>query len=217
VDPETIKRVLRVGLPTGGERLIMRMGQMVFMRVVASLGTAAIAAHAVALRAESLSFMPAFGFSAACTTLVGQNLGARDPDRAERSGYMAFQMAAVLMSLMGLIFILFPRALISVFTDDLVVIQIAVTPLRIIGFVQPMMAAAFLFAGGLRGAGDTRFPMLVSGITVWGTRLLIASVLVLVLGMGLPGAWIGMAADQAVRGMLFFLRYRSGRWKTMRV
>jgi len=216
-DPEMIKRVLRVGLPTGGERAIMRVGMMIFMRVVASLGTVALAAHAVALRAESLSWMPAFGFATAGTTLVGQNLGARDPRRAERSGYIAFQLGLALMSVMGVIFILFPRPLIALFTSDAVVIQTAVLPLRIIGFVQPMMAAAFLFAGNLRGAGDTRFPMYITGASVWAARVMIASVLVLALGMGLPGAWLGMSVDFTVRGILFFLRYRSGRWKLMRV
>lgn len=217
LDPEMIKRVLRVGLPTGGERAIMRVGMMIFMRVVASLGTTAVAAHAVALRAESLSWMPGIGFATAGTTLVGQNLGARDPQRAERSGYIAFQMALALMSVMGVIFILFPRPLVALFTDDAEIIQTAVRPLRIIAFVQPMMAAAFLFAGNLRGAGDTRFPMYITGASVWIGRVVVATVLVVALGMGLPGAWLGMATDHAVRGILFFLRYRSGRWKMMRV
>ena len=217
VDVDMMKRVLRVGLPTGGERVIMRVGVMIFMRVVASLGTVSLAAHAVALRAESISWMPAFGFSAAGTTIVGQNLGAKKPRRAERGGYMAFFMALVMMSVMGVIFILFPQPLISLFTDDVAVIQTAVMPLRIIGFVQPMMAAAFLFAGNLRGAGDTRYPMYVTGVSVWAARVLVAMVSVTLLGMGLPGAWLGMAADHTVRGTLFFLRYRSGRWKLMRV
>jgi MATE family multidrug resistance protein len=217
LDPEMIRRVLRVGLPTGGERAIMRVGMMIFMRVVASLGTTAVAAHSVALRAESLSWMPGIGFATAGTTLVGQNLGARDPERAERSGYIAFQMALILMSVMGVIFMLFPRPLVALFTDDEVVIQTAVSPLRIIAVVQPMMAAAFLFAGNLRGAGDTRFPMYITGASVWVGRVVVATVLVVALGMGLPGAWLGMATDHTVRGALFFLRYRSGRWKLMRV
>ena len=130
---------------------------------------------------------------------------------------MAFLMALVMMSVMGVIFILLPRPLIALFTDDAVVIQTAVRPLRIIGFVQPMMAAAFLFAGNLRGAGDTRYPMYVTGVSVWVARVLVATVLVILLGMGLPGAWLGMATDHTVRGILLFLRYRSGRWKMMRV
>lgn len=217
LDLELIKRVLRVGLPTGVERLVMRLGMMAFMRAVAGLGTVAVAAHAVALRAESLSFMPGFGFAVAGTTLVGQGLGARDPKRAERSGYITYQMAAALMTVMGVIFILFPSSLIGLFTDDPAVVQMAVIPLRIIGFVQPLLAAAMVFPGSLRGAGDTRFPMYVTSLTIWTIRVPAALFLGLGLGMGLTGAWLGMATDLATRGIIFFLRFRGGHWKLIRV
>ena len=212
-----VKRVLRVGLPTGAERVAMRFGMMVFMRAIAGLGTVAVAAHAVALRAESFSFMPGFGFAVAGTTLVGQGLGAHDPKRAERSGYLTYQMAAALMAVMGLVFVLFPQPLIRLFTDDLMVVQMAVTPLRIVGFIQPLLAAAMVFPGSLRGAGDTRFPMYVTSASIWSIRVPAAILLGLGLGMGLTGAWLGMATDLSVRGIVFFLRFRSGRWKLMKV
>jgi len=212
-----IKRVLRVGLPTGAERVAMRLGMMAFMRVIAGLGTVALAAHAVALRAESISFMPGFGFAVAGTTLVGQGLGARDPKRAERSGYLTYQMAAYLMTVMGLIFILFPQPLIRLFTDDPGVVRMAVAPLRIVGFIQPLLAAGMVFPGSLRGAGDTRFPMIVTSVVIWSIRVPAALLLGLALGMGLPGAWLGMATDNALRGIIFFLRFRGGRWKLMKV
>jgi MATE family multidrug resistance protein len=217
LDVELIKRVLRVGLPTGVERLAMRLGMMAFMRAVAGLGTVAVAAHAVALRAESLSFMPGFGFAVAGTTLVGQGLGARDPKRAERSGYITYQMAAVLMTMMGVIFILFPGSLIGLFTDDPAVVQMAVIPLRVVGFVQPLLAASMVFPGNLRGAGDTRFPMYVTSLTIWTLRVPAALFLGLGLGMGLTGAWLGMATDLATRGITFFLRFRGGHWKLIKV
>ncbi len=217
VDFGIIRRVLRVGLPTGGERVIMRLGMMAFVRVVASLGTVAVAAHTVALRAESLSYMPGFGFAVAGTTLVGQGLGARDPRRAERSGYLTYQMAAALMAVMGLVFILFPQPLIRLFTDDPMVVQTAVTPLRMVGFIQPFLAGTMVFAGNLRGAGDTRFPMYVTGASVWSIRVPVASLLTFALGMGLSGAWLGMCMDQMVRGTIFFLRFRGGRWKLAEV
>ena len=212
-----IKRVLRVGLPTGIERVIMRLGMMAFVRVIASLGTVAVAAHTVALRAESLSYMPGFGFAVAGTTLVGQGLGARDPRRAERSGYLTYQMAASLMAVMGLVFVLFPQPLIRLFTDDLAVVQMAVTPLRIVGLIQPVLAATMVFAGNLRGAGDTRFPMYVTSMSIWSIRVPVASLLCLALGTGLSGAWLGMSIDQAVRGTIFFLRFKGGRWKLAEV
>jgi MATE family multidrug resistance protein len=212
-----VRRVLRVGLPTGVEQLTMRLGMMAFVRVVASLGTVAVAAHTVALRAESFSFMPGFGFAVAGTTLVGQGLGARDPRWAERSGYLTYQMAASLMVVMGLVFILFPHPLIRLFTDDPAVVQTAVAPLRIVGFIQPFLAGSMVFAGNLRGAGDTRFAMVVTATSVWSIRIPVAALLTFALGMGLSGAWLGMCIDQTVRGTIFFLRFRGGRWKLAEV
>jgi Na+-driven multidrug efflux pump len=116
-----------------------------------------------------------------------------------------------------LVFILFPRPLICLFTQDPAVIGTAILPLRIVGFVQPLMAASMVFAGGLRGAGDTRFPMVITGPSVLAIRVPAALLLGLTLGLGLAGAWMGMAADQVVRGTIFFLRFRSGRWKLMQV
>ncbi|MFZ5915901.1 MAG: MATE family efflux transporter [Chloroflexota bacterium] len=217
LDLALIRRVLRVGLPAGVEQMTMRFGMMAFVRVIAGLGTVAVAAHTVALRAESFSFMPGFGFAVAGTTLVGQGLGARDPKRAERSGYITFQLALTLMTVMGLIFIFFPRPLISLFTDDPDVIRMAVVPLRIVGFVQPLLAGSMVFAGNLRGAGDTRFPMYITGGTIWTIRVPAALLLGLHLGMGLTGAWLGMATDLACRGTIFFLRFRSGHWKQIKV
>ena len=185
------------------------------MRAISGIGTVAVAAHAVALRAESLSFMPGFGFAVASTTLVGQGLGAKDPDRAEQSGYLSFRLAMWLMVAMGVVFVLLPRPLIALFTNDPAVIDTAILPLRIVGFVQPFMAAAMVFPGSLRGAGDTRYPMLVTSVSIWVTRVPIA--LLLAGPLGLVGAWLGMAIDNTVRGVLFFLRFRNGRWKKAQV
>ena len=74
-----------------------------------------------------------------------------------------------------------------------------------------------IFPGNLRGAGDTRFPMFVTGASIWSIRVPMALLLALVLGMGLPGAWLGMVSDMTVRGIAYFLRFRSGRWKLMKV
>jgi putative MATE family efflux protein len=199
------------------ERLAWRFGMMTFMRAVASLGTVAVAAHAVANRAESLSYMPGFGFAVASTTLVGQSLGAGKPEQAERSGFMTYRFAAIFMGMMGLGFVLAPQVFIGFFTDDPAVITTAAAPLRIIGVVQPILAAAFVFPGSLRGAGDTRFPMVVTSASIWTLRLPFAFLLGIVLGMGLTGAWLGISVDLVVRGVIYFFRFRNGRWKSIEV
>ena len=216
-DPQIIRRVLRVGVPTGVEQLLMRLGMASYLRVVAGLGMTAVAAHAVALNAESLSYSPGFGFAVAATTLVGQGLGAGDPRRAERDGYLAYRLGGVLMSFMGLVFFLFSRQIVAIFTDDPQVIALGSGPLRLVAIMQPLLAANMIFNGALRGAGDTRWPMLATGVGIWGVRLPLALLFVLVLEGGLMGAWCAMVVDQIVRGSAAFWRFRSGRWKTTRV
>ena len=113
-----LKRIANIGLPAGAEQLLMRGAQTAFVVTVASLGTLAYAAHQIALQAESISYMPGFGFAVAATTLVGQGLGARDPKRARADGRLAQWMAVAIMSCMGVIFFLFPAQIIGIFIND---------------------------------------------------------------------------------------------------
>jgi MATE family multidrug resistance protein len=216
-DTDLIRRILRVGLPTGMEQLLFRSGQMVFARILAELGTVAYAANQVAMNGWSLSFMPGFGFALAATTLVGQSLGAQDPDGAQKRGYTAFRMGSALMGAVGLAFLIFPAEIVGFFTEEPEIIALGAMPLRMVGLIQPLLAGTMIFAGGLRGAGDTRWPMAVTGVSIWLIRLPLAFVLALVLGWGLLGAWGALALDMSLRGLLNFLRVRGGRWKTVRV
>ncbi len=217
IDLGLIQRMLRVGLPTGAEQIIFRLGMMSYTRVVASLGTAAFAAHQVALNSESLSYMPGFGFAVAATALVGQGLGAKDPRRAERDGYTAFGIAAVMMSLMGVVFIVFARPIVGFFTSDPELIALGVPPLRLIGLAQPFLASTMALAGALRGAGETRVPMLVNGVSIWVVRMPLALFITQVLGWGLTGAWVAMSLDLVVRGGFIFYHFRTGKWKEKEV
>jgi MATE family multidrug resistance protein len=236
-DWSIIGRILRVGLPSGAESILFRVGQMVFFWIVAGLGTAAVAAQQVGLNATSISFLPGFGFGVAGTTMVGQGLGAGDPKRAERSGYLSFLWGCGLMIVMGLILFFWPGGFMRFFTTDSEVIELGLVPLRIIAVAQPCLAATMIFAGALRGAGDTQAPLWINNTSVWCVRVPLAMIftqgLTLFwpglnaqglpswlrqgLGWGLWGAWVAMAIDLAIRGSLMWLRFRSGRWKNARV
>ncbi len=216
-DWDLIRRILRVGIPSGLEQLLFRFGQMSYARVVATLGTAAFAAHQVALSAESLSYMPGFGFAVAATTLVGQALGAQSPKQAERNGYTAFAIGATLMGVMGVVFILFPLPLIRFFTSDPEVIALGTTPLRIVGLAQPALAATMIINGALRGAGDTRYPLYIVAGCIWGIRVPLAILFISIMGLGLEWAWVAMSVDLLFRGLFAFLRYRGGKWKMIQV
>lgn len=215
-DLTVLKRILNIGIPAGLEQAVMRTGQMGFTMILASLGTVSYAAHRIAMQAESLSFMPGFGFALAATSLVGQGLGANDPKEAERSGLEAARLAAIGMGSMGLVFLIFPRALVSLFTNDQAVIAQSAVVIRIVAISQPFMALNMVLAGGLRGAGDTRTVMLVTGLGVCGIRIALAYLLVQ-LGYGLVGAWIAMSIDLIARGSLLFWRFTHGGWKHVKV
>ncbi len=213
----SIQRMMNIGVPAMVEQLVMRGGQLLFARVVASLGTLAYAAHSIAMNAESLSFMPGFGFATAATTLIGQNLGAKRPDTAEHSGYETAKIAAVIMGVAGIFFFAFPGAFVRLYTDDPEVIAMGSAVLRIIAISQPALACAMVFSGGLRGAGDTRWVLIITTVGIWGVRLVLSYILCIMLDMGLIGAWIAMTADLVLRSILVWLRFRTGHWKTLRV
>ena len=217
LDMSQLRRVINVGIPAGMEMLSMRLGMTIFASVVASLGTTAYAAHQVVMSSESLSFMPGFGFGVAAATLVGQGLGARAPQRAENNARLAWGLAVLLMSTMGLLFFAFAGSFMRFFTTDADVIAQGIAPLRLIAIVQPLLATTMVLSGGLRGAGDTRGPFLVTTLGIWLVRLPLGFFLVNNTSLGLTAAWITMILDQFVRSIFFVIRFRSGRWKRLRV
>lgn len=214
-DLQQARRILNIGLPAAGEMLLLRLGMMTYVAVVAGLGTAAFAAHQLALTVESLSYMPGFGFAVAATTLVGQGLGARDPDQAQAGGYQSLKLAVATMTAMGAVFILLSPQLLSIFTTEKEIIAQGEWPLRLVGISQPALASAMVLSGGLRGAGDTRSTLVITALGFWGLRLPFA---VLLSGpFGLFGAWVAMGIDLNARGLGMLLRFRSGRWKGVKV
>ncbi|MBO8126806.1 MAG: MATE family efflux transporter [Firmicutes bacterium] len=216
-DWQVIKRVLNIGIPAALEQFVMRGGQMLYGMIVAGMGTTVIAAHAIALTAESLSFMPGFGFALASMTLAGQSLGANDPERAEMSVNEAAKIAMTSMSIMGLIFFLWAEPVISLFTSDSEVLPLASVALRIVAVSQPALAWVMVLSGGLRGAGDTRYVLYIMAAGVWGFRIPLAQVLGVWLGLGLVGAWLAMIIDLFVRMALFVHRFRGGKWKMLSI
>lgn len=214
-DPAQLRRIANIGLPAGAELLMMRLGMTAYVTTVAALGTKAYAAHQLALQGESLAFMPGFGFAIAATTLVGQGLGAGNPEQARADGYLARRMAMILMVAMGVLFFAFAGPIIDIFIDDPEVVQLGIWPLRLVAFSQPALATMMVLSGGLRGAGDTRATLVITATGLWLVRLPLA--FLLTGPLGLLGAWIAMGVDLQCRGLGMWLRFRSGKWARIRV
>ena len=212
-----INRLLRIGLPSMGEQLSRSLGMLLFSWVVISLGTAVFAAQRITFNIVSLSFLPGFGFSMAATALTGQALGAGKPDRARRATWFSAQSAAVWMGGMGVTFLLFAPFFMRIFTDDAEIVENGALALRVLALGQAQMAIGMVLAGGLRGAGDTRYPMLVISASMWLVRIPVALVAVHLLGWGLPGAYLAFVAGSSVECIAAYLRYRSGKWQYLKV
>jgi putative MATE family efflux protein len=211
------KRILNVGLPAFVEQLQMRGAMMIFTIIISSLGTTVYAAHALAMRVEEFAFMPSFGFSIAATALVGQALGAKRPDLAERAGYLAQRFCMVGMTTIGLLTFFLGHRLIAIFISDPEVIRIGTLGIKIWAFAMPGMATNNTFSGGLRGAGDTRWVLLLTAIGMWTMRVGGGALLVFVLHLGAPGAWTGAILDHNIRALLTWWRFASGKWKNIKV
>lgn len=212
-----VKEMIRLALPAAGEVLIIRAGSMAFTRIVSSLGTVALAAHEIAVTVESLSFMPGFGFSVAATTMVGQSLGAKRPDLAEQSIRTSMKFALAIMALISLLFAFFGRQLVTIFGATPEVLDLAGLAVQLAALEQISIAVQMVLGGSLRGAGDTRSPMIVSMIGTLLFRITTVYLFTIVFGWGLAGVWLGTAVDWGGRALLMYWMFRRGRWKTVRV
>lgn len=217
LDFSVMARVLRIGVPASLERGIQSLGMISFTRIVGTLGTVPMAAHQIALNAESLSYMPAIGLATAGTALVGQRLGAGLPDEANRVVRETVKITLVAMAGMTLFFLLGGGPYIGLYTSDAEVHRLGVQMLAIAAAAQIPMGVTFALAGALRGAGDTVPMMVVTALGVWGVRLTITGSLIGWLGWGLAAAWVSMIFDWSFRGLFAYVRFRSGAWRKVRV
>jgi len=212
-DRKLLGRVFKISFPAMLERICMSTAGIVVTKSIATLGTTVVAANSVYSTAESLSFMPAFAFATACTTLVGQSLGAKKPALAERYTHYTVCVGAIILGIAGLLMFLFARPMVSIITQDEAALDIAEKCLKIVAFIQPVQTAAWVFAGALRGAGDTKWPFYITALGNWFIRALGAVLCIRFLGMGLPEAVVCMCLDVAARLVMMYARFRLGKWK----
>lgn len=213
-DRVILKRLVDIGLPSMIESLFRSGGMVIFAVVIVSLGTTAFASQQVANLFWQMALFPGFGFSIAAMTLTGQSLGAGRPERAAAATWVATRFCVLWMTVMGAVYFLFGPWLVAPFSaGDMHIRTIAANALKVICFSQPLQAIGLTLAGSLRGAGDTRWPMFSTGAAMWLVRVPGAYFFGVVLGLGIPGAFIALILDAAVVLVLNLWRYRSGRWQ----
>jgi putative MATE family efflux protein len=217
LDPRIIWRLLKIGIPAS---VMMTQDSITYFLLtwfMIPFGTLAVAAHAVVLRIEMVLFMPSWGLGMAAGILVGQNLGARLPHRAARSGWLATGLAEVVTVVLSAVLFIWAEAVVGVFTSDSELIPVASVYLRIavVGFV--LLAVMAVIMQSLSGAGDT-VPLMVVGIVMgWLVQLPLAYFLPRVTDMGELGVRWAMVIGLAVGAIAYLAYFRSGRWQRKRV
>ncbi len=214
---DTIRRVLRIGSPAAAEQLLMQIGFFLYLLFAARYGTDAVAAYFIGVRILALSFLPGFGFAAAAAALVGQNLGAGLPERAESSGWQSTWMSVAFMSATGVVIFALAEPIARFFVDTPGVVAGTVSFIHMLAASQPFMAMDFTLGGALRGAGDTRFPLLTVLIAFYGCRLGASLVVVSVLHLSLAWLWAALIGDYIARASLKAWRFKRGDWKAIAV
>ena len=211
-----IRQLLKIGYPAGLEQGAVQLGFILFLWIVSFYGTAPYAAYGIGVQILSFSFVIGFGFSIAASTHVGQQLGAKDPDGAAHSGWRALNLSVASMIVLGAVIVIFAEPIARFMIDDEEVVRLTVVFIYILGAMQPLMAIEFTLGGALRGAGDTRFPLVT---TITGLVIIRGSVAGLFLWLGYSVEWIfaALIADYVVKATMLVFRFRRGHWKTIEI
>ena len=201
------------GSPTAGDRFSVTTMQFAFARILNGISQSAFAAFRVGLDIEAFSFLLGMGFANAATTLVSQNLGAKDRARAKRSALITLWLACGYMFVLGLTYFFLGAYWFRLFTTDAEVLRHGTMYMHFAAFTQVPLATALVLAGALRGAGENRWVMFASILFGWGIRIPVAYVATGVLGGGAQWAWFTVVLDWTVRAGWMYLRFRSDNWR----
>lgn len=220
-----MKKLLRLSLGGISQFIIATSSWIGIVRIMATFGSASIGGYTIAIRVVMFSILPAWGMSNAAATLVGQNLGAGEPDRAEKSVWHTALINVMFLSCVGMIFYTTSEFIISFFTSDAAMIAIGAQCLRYVSFGYPFYAFGMVIGQAFNGAGDTATPTKMNFICFWLIEIPLACLLalngnlILSWGLGLrePGVFIALVIGESLLGIIGVLLFRRGKWKEKQV
>lgn len=217
VDFGVLWRLIRLSLGGTFQYLVQTASWVALIRIISTFGSAAVAANTLAIRIIIFAILPSWGMSNAAATLVGQNLGAQRPDRAERSVWRTGLYNVLFLGSVGLLFIGFAEQIIGIFTSDPQVVPLAVTCLRYLSYGYISYAYGMVVVSALNGAGDTMTPTILNFICFWICQIPLAYFLAFQTSMGVKGAFLAVVLSDSLLAVLGILWFRTGRWKRVRV
>ena len=206
-------RLIRLSLGGTFQYLIQTASWVGVVRIVSEFGSAAVAANTLAIKIIVFAILPSWGMSNAAATLVGQNLGAGSPDRAERSVWRTALYNMLFLGAIGLFFIVFAERVIGVFTSDPAVVPIAVQALRFLSYGYVSYAYGMVVTAAFNGAGDTITPTILNIICFWACQIPVAYVLSFHTSLGVRGIYVAIVVSDSLLALLGVIWFRRGKWK----
>jgi len=217
-DLSMISRIVRVGTPSAAEQSTSALAMITLTAMVASFAPAVVGAFGLGNRLISLVFLPAMGLGRATNTMVGQNLGAEQPERAERAVWLAAKVAAGVLFAVAVVAAIFPRPIVAVFLSPgsenaAAIVEYGATYVRIRAIEFVFVGVVQVLLGAFRGAGNTKTAMVISMVTLWVGRVLTVYLFAFALDWGATGIWVGMAFGNVTGAIVAAAWFTRGTWK----
>jgi putative MATE family efflux protein len=217
VDLSIIGKIIKLSLGNIGQNIIATSSWVILMRIMSVFGSSVIAGYTIAIRIIIFALLPSWGLSNAASTLVGQNLGAGQPERAEKSAWIAGKINIFLMGIIGLIFIIEPGFFIRLFINDEAVISIGIDGLRIISLGFIFYGLGMVLINSINGAGDTITPIYLNLLCFWLIEIPLAYLMAISLGAEEKGVFFAIIIAESLLTILAYLWFRKGIWKSVKV
>lgn len=214
---DILKRLLKLGIPTAGENISYNFSQLVITAFVNTMGIIAINTKIYANMLSMFTYMIALAAATATQIIVGHSVGAGNYDFAYRRVMKTLRFSLIISISVAVINWLAAPFTFSLFSSDANVAALGSTVMLIAVFLEFGRTTNIVIINSMKASGDVKFPTMLAIFSMWGLSVLIAYILGIVLGMGLAGVWIGMAADEIFRGIVVFIRWKKGTWRGKRV
>lgn len=210
---QTIIEILKVAVGGMGQFLIESASWIILVRIVSMFGTEAVAGYQISMRVIFFTILPAWGMCNAVAALVGQNLGAEQPDRAEKTVWLTARYCMIFLGIIAVVFFQFADGVVGLFTKEEHVVTIARTALQVVCLGYLFFAYGMAITQAFNGAGDTRTPMVINVVVFWLFQIPFAYLVAVYFALGEMGVFISIAVAHSIHAIVCLFIFRNGKWK----